>query len=390
MAAAHDLDLDNASGRPFRGPPRPLRLLGPVLLAFVAIQGARYAGHFQPGRNLDLWGGLLLAASVVPLYFMRRHPPGAFIAAVSVVAAYALLGYPRGPIYIAIVITLVNAVVRGHRAAAIAGSLAGYVAFLGGLAVQSRDLPSWGAIVGAAVWLGFFYAIAEIVRAARQRRAEEWRLRRETRRRHETEERMRIAHELHDLLAHNISMINVQASVALHLMDERPEQAREALAHIKQASNETLREVRGVLDILRSGEAGAPRLPAPSVRDLDELIARTSAAGLTVHKELRGDEMPLPPEVGLALYRVVQEALTNVARHSTASEADVHIEYGDDVVLVRISDTGPPSDTPSPGAGVGLAGMKERVAALQGTFSAGPRAGGYVVEAAIPLERQSQ
>jgi signal transduction histidine kinase len=196
-------------------------------------------------------------------------------------------------------------------------------------------------------------------------RAEHTRRQAEQARRRASEERVRIAQELHDVVAHNISLINVQAGVALHLMDSggngSPDQARAALAAIKQASKETLGELRSVLGILRA-EPGehAPLSPAAGLDQLDGLIAGATSAGLSVHTEVTGDRVPLPPSTDLAAYRIVQEALTNVIKHVGAAAVTVRLRYGETNLGIEVTDdggtitggaTGAPSGAPS-GAGI--------------------------------------
>jgi signal transduction histidine kinase len=216
-----------------------------------------------------------------------------------------------------------------------------------------------------------------------------FRARADDERRRRSEERLRVAQELHDVLAHNISLINVQAGVALHLMDEHPEQARTALTAIKQASKEALGELRSVLGVLREADDEAPRSPAPGLARLDGLVAQAAAAGLRVEVVTEGDERPLPAPVDLAAYRIVQEALTNVTKHAGPTAVHVAVRYAAAGVTVSIDDDGGASPMASvPGSGRGLLGMRERSEALGGTFASGPRpAGGYHVAAMLPTER---
>ena len=201
---------------------------------------------------------------------------------------------------------------------------------------------------------------------------------------------MRIARELHDVLAHNISLINVQAGVALHLMDEQPDQARSALAAIKAASTDALGELRSVLEILRRGDERAPRSPTPGLAGLDGLVERSRAAGIDVRTKVDGTPRQLPTGVDRAAFRIVQEALTNVVRHARATTATVHITYAPDDIEIAVEDDGrgPVAADPTRG-GSGLAGMRERAAALGGRLDAGPRpGGGFVVNASLPLDEK--
>jgi signal transduction histidine kinase len=215
-------------------------------------------------------------------------------------------------------------------------------------------------------------------------------MREEEARRRASEERLRIARDLHDVLAHNISLINVQAGVALHLMGERPEQARTALSAIKQASKDALTELRSVLDILRGGDEHAPRAPAPTLARLDDLVSQAAAAGLAVRTEIEGEARPVPSGLDGAAFRVLQEALTNVARHAGPATAIVRLSYGERDLTVQVDDDGlgPASQGghATLGSGRGIVGMRERVTALGGELEAGPRpGGGFRVRARLPL-----
>jgi signal transduction histidine kinase len=229
--------------------------------------------------------------------------------------------------------------------------------------------------------IGVVFMVGEAARVQSRYLAEFARARAEQQRRQASEERLRIAQELHDVLGHHLSLINVQAGVGLHLMDEQPEQARTALVAIKDASAEALREVRSVLGILRSEDESAPRTPAPSLANLPALVEDAGATA-SVH----GAARELPAEVDRAAYRIAQEALTNVRRHAgTGATAQVVIGYEPDALTVRVQDDGvggPPVED-----GNGIAGMRARAAALGGTLSAGPAdGGGYLVEARLPLK----
>ncbi len=196
-------------------------------------------------------------------------------------------------------------------------------------------------------------------------------------------ERHRIARELHDVLAHSISVINVQAGVGLALLDTDPEQARTALTTIKAKSKEALGEVRQVLDTLRA-PGDAPRTPAPGLGRLPELVEQAASAGLTV--EVEGEPPALPPGTDLAAFRIVQEALTNVVRHSGSRHARVGLAREGGALRLRVDDDGPATGAEAGGSGNGLAGMRERAAALGGTIEAGPRPdGGFRVLALLPI-----
>ncbi|NUT31646.1 MAG: sensor histidine kinase [Hamadaea sp.] len=235
---------------------------------------------------------------------------------------------------------------------------------------------------------GVIGPVARSRREAYQRFQQEERRRRAAEERREAaDERVRIARELHDILAHSLSLITVRASVALEVMDDNPQEVRPALEAIKQASRDGLAEVRSVLAGLRPEGSGepAPRTPVPDLSSLAELVRQAEAAGLAVRVEQVGRVGEVPPPVGRAAYRIVQEALTNVMRHSEARTATVVVQVGPRMVTVGVGDPGPPQRKPDGHEpGTGLAGMRERAGALGGTVCAEPDGVGFAVLAAFP------
>jgi signal transduction histidine kinase len=238
-------------------------------------------------------------------------------------------------------------------------------------------------------WLAVLVIAAEVVRLRRERAADARSARAADARRRASEERLRMARDLHDVIGHNISLISVQAGVGLDLMDTQPEAARAALGAIKTASKEALEELRAMLAALRNAAEDAPRAPTPGLGRLDELVELTRAAGIAVVLQTVGECRALPAAVDLAAYRIVQESLTNVARHARSAIATVRLAYGVDGLDVEISDDGRAAmgnGSRLPGTGSGIAGMRERALALGGRFSAGPRnGGGFTVSAHLPL-----
>jgi signal transduction histidine kinase len=222
------------------------------------------------------------------------------------------------------------------------------------------------------------------VREVEQRAEEAERTRDEAAHRRAMEERLRIARELHDSLTHSISVIQVQAGVAVHLARKRSEEVPPALLAIQEAGADASRELRATLCALRRAEDGDGGLS-----QLDSLVARARAAGLPVTVTVTGAERPLPREVDQAAYRIVQEALTNVSRHAVHACASVHLHYTPETLSVQIVDDGngtvTPAGTRPPGPGLGLVGMRERVSALGGRLQAGPQDhGGFHVHAELP------
>jgi signal transduction histidine kinase len=202
---------------------------------------------------------------------------------------------------------------------------------------------------------------------------------------------MKMARDLHDVVAHNISVINVQANTALHLMDRQPERARLALTTINEVSKQALVELRSVLGVLRDVDESAPRSPSPGLAHLGDLVDSAAAAGLIVHVEPSDGPVALPADVDLAAYRIIQEALTNSARHSGGSSATVRISQRNGGLLVEVTDNGKGRTGGSgsgAGSGHGIAGMTERAKVLGGTLHAGPRpGGGFGVRAWLPVDR---
>jgi signal transduction histidine kinase len=344
-------------------------------------------GHNQEQRvQLDAVGVALLLAGPAALMWRRSHPLAVLAATYAVSIAYWSMDYPRGPAFLALMAAFATAIIYGHRAAAwlsLAGSWFGFLWLPAQLGNAGSPSPSKA--LGVAAWLFVFGAAVELIAFRKERMQEAERARRQEELTRAGQERLRIARELHDVLAHNVSLINVQAGTALHLLDREPERARPALEAIKEASSQTLREVRSVLQIVRGQGEQAPLAPTVGVVGLDDLIARTSAAGISVRCERTGEPQALPASVDLAVYRIVQEALTNVARHARPASAVVRLGFGAGEFKLEVEDDGP-GPLNGYAAGNGIAGMRERVAALGGDFSAGPRNGaGFRVAATLPL-----
>lgn len=366
-------------------------------IAVIQVAGTYLAGRHQVEREpFDVLAGVLLAAGPAALIVRRRFPVAVYATAFASTLAYVSLGYPRGPVFFGLIVAFLTVVLAGHRVVGWVGLAAGYVAFLAvDVVFQDADPPGWIPAVGLAAWLLVLAAAGEGIRIRRLRAEETARTREEEARRRAGEERLRIARELHDVLAHNISLINVQAGVALHLMDEQPDQARTALTAIKAASKDALGELRSVLDVLRMTgpggrsisemDEGAPRTPTAGLGDLDRLVAGATAAGVDVRVVTAGPPRPLPPSVDLAAFRIVQEALTNVTRHAGQATATISLTYADGGLTVSVEDDGRGMNGAGAGNGNGIQGMKERAAALGGELEAGPRpGGGFRVTASLP------
>jgi signal transduction histidine kinase len=370
----------------------------------AAIAAAVIAFEVYISRSADSWnphapqhappGALalvLLALGGAALLARRRYPVAVLL--VTLVTAISAGALGAKAIWFAVIVAFFTAILARQRAAAIGSLIIGYVASvwppwqIG----QASHTTVTSAIVLAA-GLVFLLVVAELIRIRSQRAAALERSREEELRRRASEERMRMARDLHDVVAHNISVINVQANTALHLMDRQPERARTALATINDVSKQALVELRSVLGVLRDvdGHDDAPRTPAPGLARLGDLVETAAAAGLTVRVQEDGQPAPLPADVDLTAYRIIQEALTNSARHSGGTTATVRLVFGDGGLRVEVDDDGAARGAGQPparanGSGNGIAGMTERAAALGGTLEAGPRRdGGFGVRAWLP------
>ena len=378
----------------------PLLVHGADILLAVAVAATEifgtiaWVGATGSGTSLDAFGVTLLLATALPLVVRDRYPVAVLVIVATAAVLYGWLGYPGGFFTVGVVFAIWAAVADGHRLAAVIVGVAFLAAFIvawfvveSGHAVDA-DAPFW---LGG--WVLAAFVLGEVSRGRRQyveqveqRALEAERTREEEARRRAGEERLRIARELHDVLAHDISMINVQAGVAVHLLDKQPDQARKALIAISQASKDALRELRATLGVLRQVDEADPLAPTPGLAVLDDLVGRASAAGLSVAVETDGEPRPLPAGTDLAAYRIIQESLTNVARHAQATEVTVSVRHGAHDLEITVDDDGigVPADVPLR-EGNGLLGMRERAIAAGGEVEAGPRPdGGFRVRARLP------
>jgi signal transduction histidine kinase len=365
-----------------------------VVVAVIQVVGTRLAAREQPDATaLDLTGYALLLAGPAALVVRRWWPLSTLAAAAAAATAYLCLDYPRGPFMIAAIVALFGATRRANRAAVRAIVALAYTSYVVITSLWTVHQPTLAGYIGTAAWVLVAVMLAEFFRVRSENfaeiaraRQEAARARQEQERRQASDERLRIARELHDVLGHHLSLINVRAGVALHLIDSQPEQARDALSAIKDASAEALREVRGVLGALHPLDESAPRSPTPGLSDLDHLATEAREAGLEVQVRREGERRRLPAEVDRAAYRIVQEALTNVRRHAGPSaEVTVTIGYADQTLAIQVDDTGTgPQGSTSDGNGI--AGMRQRAVALGGTLVAQERlGGGFTVRASLPL-----
>jgi len=357
-----------------------------VLLALqLAGAAATVAGHHSPTKHLGPADWALLVVGPLALVFRRRWPVAvlwvAFVATLSPSGAWSA--------NLSLIAAFFLAATSGHRRPAWVVIVIGYVCsvWLAPLA-YGNPTGSLTRALALAGWLAVLVIAAEVVRLRRERTVETSATRALEAQRRASEDRLQMARDLHDVIGHNISLINVQAGVGLDLMDTHPEQARAALAAIKAVSKDALDELRTMLAALRQGDEEAPRAPAPGVGRLDELVELTRAAGIPVTVQTAGEARSLSAAVDLAAYRIVQESLTNVARHAGTATATVRLTHGPDGLDIEVCDDGHTLATngASPGTGSGIAGMRERADALGGRLQAGPRpGGGFAVTAHLPF-----
>ncbi|MFJ4618442.1 sensor histidine kinase [Streptomyces sp. NPDC088812] len=404
---AHPLALDAA-------------LAAAVLLCMLAgsFVDPREQGVSWELRTPDPLSLLLIVLGAAALV-LRRRAPRTVLAVTGVLSVVeSVTGDPRAPVAMAAVVALYTVASTTDRPTTLrAGLLTTTV--LTGTAMLAGPLP-WYAQDNLALlaWTGIGATAGDAVRsrravvqAIRDRAERAERTREEEARRRVAEERLRIARDLHDVVAHHIALVNVQAGVAAHVMDRRPDQAKEALAHVREAGRSALDELRATVGLLRqSGDPEAPTEPAPGLDRLDDLAGTFRSAGLPVQVARADHDTRLPAAVDLAAYRVIQEALTNVRKHAGPdARAEVSVvRVGPRIEVTVLDDgpgdatgprdgtgpggtTGPDGTTGSPdGGGHGLLGMRERVTALRGTLTTGPRyGGGFRVHAILPLDTPS-
>ncbi len=368
------------AGRPFpRGDVRPFR----------PERAVRLAARMRP----DMRDYVLAAACFLPLALRRRLPWVAFGLTGTAAVAYGLQPAPPTFTFLGPMIALFTLAATAPR------RMTGLVALLvGGVVIAvpiipfsanliwARDLVTAFALLAASALFGE----AERSRRAyvaevEQRAREAERTREEEALRRVGEERIHIAREVHDTVAHSLTIVAVQAAAAEALLDEDPARARDSIGHVRQTAKDALADLRSVLAVLRAAESEVPLAPTANLSELDELIASARRAGLEVDVATTGDLSAVPAPVAVSVYRVVQESLTNVVRHAHATHVSVNATAGPRQLVLEIRDNGNGPD-PTCKEGHGIRGMRERVAALGGQLHTGPGSlGGFTVRAEIPL-----
>ncbi|MFD8273346.1 sensor histidine kinase [Streptomyces flaveolus] len=390
----------------FRLGAHPLALDAALAAAVLAcmVAGSFADPHGPDGvtwgvRTPDPFSLLLMVLGAAALVLRRRAPLAvlAFTGCLSIVEC--VTGDPRAPVVMSAVVALYTVAATTDRSTTWRVGLL-TMTVLTGVAMLAGPLP-WYAQDNLAVfaWTGIGATAGDavrsrraFVRAIRERAEKAERTREEEARRRVAEERLRIARDLHDVVAHHIALVNVQAGVAAHVMDKRPDQAKEALAHVREASRSALNELRATVGLLRqSDDPKAPTEPAPGLDRLDELVATFHHAGLHIEVARADQGTTLPTAVDLAAYRIIQEALTNVQKHAgPRAKAEVSIvRVGPNIEVTVLDDGAGGTDAPADGGGHGLLGMRERVTAVRGTLTTGPRyGGGFRVHAILPVRNR--
>ena len=356
-----------------------------AVAAFLVVAGLSQ----QPGTGLEPLGYALLLGGGLSLAASGRFPVAVLATTGLCALAYQAVGFDVPAV--AFLVAVYAAVRAGRRLVAVVGSVVMLAAVPFALVVSPGGWPVGEAVthtrdVLQLAWLIAAGAAGEALRQAERRADEAERTREETARRRADEERLHIARELHDSLTHQISVIKVQAEVAVHLATKRHEPVPDALLAIRDAGREAARELRATLEALRDDD----RAPPHGLDHVPELVARARTAGLDANLTVEGHRDDVPVAVDRTAYRIVQESLTNVARHAAATTASVRIDYRPDALVIRVDDDGTATADAAPAPGVGLLGMRERVTALGGRLVAAPRGeGGFTVHAELPVDRTS-
>ncbi|SCF03437.1 Signal transduction histidine kinase [Micromonospora viridifaciens] len=373
-------------------------------VAKVAIDGAP-----RPLADLGNLGYALLALSGLVVAVRRRWPVPVFVTTALASLVYFSLDFPDGPGWLGLFVALYTLTAYGDGRRSLVTAGVGITVLAVGWLVAAADIEPRAAIgwvffrIGASVMsaaLGESVRSRRVIAAEAQERAElAERTREEEARARVDAERLRIAREVHDTVAHAIAIINIQSGVTAHVLDKRPDVAREALQAIEQTSSRALREMRAILGVLRDDDDG--RVPYPGLGQIDELTTKARDAGLDINLEQTSPAAPVPSAVGSAAYRILQESITNVIRHVGPTRVTVALNPGADVLELRVTDEGrraAPGDRPAPAhlpaqqsassakPGRGILGMRERCQLLGGELDARPTpGGGFEVTARLPL-----
>jgi signal transduction histidine kinase len=355
-----------------------------------------FVGLFEPTSaqfhygDPDAFAVVLALLCAVPYFFRRRAPFAVLLISTTALVVLSTRDYPSN---VQSQMLVVGTYALGSYGSAIKRAIGITAIVIGLIVVAAIGIPDatganialTGAVYMAAYFLGstvrnrrlYMEQLEERAATAEHERDEEAR-------RAVAEERLRIAQDLHDVVAHSMGVIAVQAGVGAHVIDNDPAEAKKSLEAIATTSRSTLTEIRRMLGVLREDE-GAQYAPAPGLADLDRLVREIGAAGLDVSVETAGDRANLPPGVDFTAYRIVQESLTNVLKHAGPAQARVRLDFDPATLRIEVSDDGRGVNGRAVAGGHGLLGMRERVGVYGGEFDAGPRVGGgYRVAVTLP------
>ena len=338
-----------------------LAVLGLVTLPFLSA----WTPEAVPA---NLTAALLVLTAAGVLVVRRSHPVPVLAVTAAATATYLAIGYPYGPIWFSFAVAVYSIARHRPLSRAVGWSLAALLASLVHLFTNDLALDGFAGVIPASAWVAIPFTIGASLRLVAEARVRE---RAEADRRLVEGERLRLAQEVHDVIGHGLAAIQMQADIALHVRHTRPRQADEALAAISAASAEALEELRATLASIRpTADTGGSRTPTPGLARLADLCDGVRSAGVEVEVEQTGARRALPAAVDLAAYRIVQECLTNVVKHSGHPRAVVRLAYRAESIVLTVTNQ---SLTPASHAeGFGIAGMRRRAAQLGGALSAGP------------------
>lgn len=347
------------------------RVVGDIVLALVLCPisiGSSYGARYwlpDDAPKIDAIAISLILVAVIAVAVRRTWPYVTLGVATLATTSYLTMGYPYSFMLLAVVVAVYT--VARHRPFqySLPTCLAALVLLSIHVFFRLDVVALYGGLLGSA-WVVLPYAVGISVRLWRESIERD---RAEALRQHLDEQRLQVAQEVHDIVGHGLAAIKMQADVALHLMARKPEQAEQALEAISRTSSDALEELRATLAVVRRTDGDVARAPAPTLARLPELWERMAEAGVMVDFSREGAERTLPAVVDLAGYRIVQESLTNVLRHSGSGQAKVTLTYGPDDLVLAVSN--PVAGPSQAGSGLGIPGMRQRVLALGGEFSAG-------------------
>lgn len=376
--------------------------LGVAVVFAMVVSGSAaeaYPGHVYAGLHLrshpPVSAFAVLAIPAVSLLWRRSHPLVVYAATVGGAATWALIGQVYGAALVMVLVAFFTLCVeRPGRLAPLALGCAGALTIWGAGGVAGTwgwwggpQLDMWAEMIAAGAAGAFVSArrswkASELLRAQDQQRARHDEIRRQI-----VSERLRIARELHDVVAHSMAMINVQASAAATLVGTDPLRVTESLQAIRRASKDGLRELRSILDVLRQVDDQAPAVALPNREAFEALVEATRSAGVECTLSWKLHMSDATPGTALAAYRIAQESLTNVVRHAPRSVTSVTVRGDDSAILIEVTnDASGASGTFTEGSGTGIAGMRERARMLGGSLEAGPNpGGGFTVRALLPI-----